>query len=86
MAESDFERHLRHLTEIALRQQGHDLVPQAAITRRRVRQVDVALDGDRQTHHEHDGDRVHEVPAALKESHDHIPQAHLTLPLEKTAT
>jgi hypothetical protein len=76
---------LGHLAEVALRKQRHDLVPQPTVTHRGNREIDVTLDGDRKTDHEHDGDRVHEVPAALKEAHDQIPQAHLTLPLNKTA-
>src|SRR5262249_8400146 len=74
----------RDLTKVALREQRHYLVPQRAVTRRYLRKIDVAFDGDRQTDHEHERDRVHEVPAALKEPYDQVPEAHLTLPLSVT--
>src|SRR6185437_484332 len=78
--------HLHDLAEVALREHGHDLIPGAAVTHRDVCQIDITLDGDCQTHHEHDGDRVHEVPAALKEAHDQVPKSHLSLPKVATAT
>src|SRR6185312_15392628 len=71
-----FRGHLHDLADVALREHRHDLVPGAAIADRDVGQVDVALDGDCQAHHEHDGDRVHEVPATLEEAHDQIPKSH----------
>src|SRR5882724_5863293 len=69
-------RYLHDLAEVALRKHGDDFVPETAITHGRVRQVDVPLDGDREAHHEHDGNGVHEVPATLEKPNDHGPQIH----------
>ena len=82
MAESDFEVMLHHLLEVALREQRHDLVPEAAISHRHPGQVDVALDGDREADHEHDGDGVHEFPAALKKSNNCVPEIHRRSPAQ----
>jgi hypothetical protein len=64
---------LHHLAEVALGEQRHDVVPQVAVLHRRAREIDVAFDRDREPKYEHDGDRIHEIAAALKEPNNEVP-------------
>jgi hypothetical protein len=59
---------LDRLAKIPLRQERGDLVPQAAVAQRGNGQIDPAFNGDRQTHHQYRGDRIHHESAALEES------------------